>query len=177
MFVRLEAFGTQVLGLALRGVEALEGILEAILVLNRTHEGAFREQQLFRPLLHSVDKLVLSIEALDKTQRELGPGQDRLDALELSRVRFEAECEGLLLKADGRLKASSAAEARERQLKRSYDKRDVFAPNGDEAATDEERAVLREVLGKPRLPEEHVPMHEIDAPTEKQLAVRAKWRV
>jgi len=173
MFVSVKRFGSQVLGLALRGVEALEGILEAILVLNRAVDGALEEQKVFRPLIASVDTLAAVVADLEACQREYGPAVDRLDALELGRVAWEAECEGLLLKADGKLKAANNAEARERQLKRSRDKQDPFDPNGE--GTEGERAAIAEALAATRPPEPHVP-EEIPL-TKKALALRAKWGV
>jgi len=62
-----------------------------------------------------------------------GPATERLERLETDRHQFEAEVQGLLLKADGKLKAASNAEARERQLKRSYERQfDPLAEDVDE---------------------------------------------
>ncbi len=47
---------------------------------------------------------------------------DRIEELELSRAKWEAELEGLLLKADSTLKAANNAEARTRTMKKSYEK-------------------------------------------------------
>jgi len=172
MFVSVQRFGSQVLGIVTRGVVALEGILEAKKVLNRAVDGALEEQKVFRPLIASVDTLASVVADLETTQREHGPSVDRLEALELGRIAWEAECEGLLLKADGKLRAANNAEARERQLKRSRDRQDPFDQDGE--GTEAERAAIAEALAATRLPEpvpEEVPL------TKKALAVRAKWGV
>ena len=175
MFASVGRFGSQVLGIATRGVVALEGILEAILVLNRTLDGALAEQQVFRPLVESVEKLTGTLVAVAEIQQEHGPAVDRLDALELGRIAWEAECEGLLLKADGKLKAANNAEARERQLKRSRDKRDPFEDNGDERGpvTEEERALLAQLAGGQG---EAVDVAGVAVPeSPKARVLRAKW--
>jgi len=58
---------------------------------------------------------------LCQVQQEQGPATERLEALELSRHQWEAMCEGLLQKAEGKLKAANNAEARERANKKSYE--------------------------------------------------------
>jgi len=45
---------------------------------------------------------------------------ERIDGLELSRAKWEAELEALVLKADSTLKASNNSEARTRTMKKSY---------------------------------------------------------
>jgi len=76
----------------------------------------------FRHFLGAIKALTSSIDALTKVQRELGPALERLEGLERSRIHFEAECEGMLLKADGKLKAAASAEQRERQLKKANER-------------------------------------------------------
>lgn len=127
----------------------------------------------FRRLSEGVQDLVLVLGDLLQVQRDAGPAVDRITALELSRHEFEAECGGVLLKADGKLKAANNAEQRERQLKRSY-----------EAIVEE----LGEAGGpgpgaSPVLPDdaeagkaERVPALRLDvAPDPKAAALMAKW--
>lgn len=81
--------------------------------------------------------------------------------------------EGLYLKAEGKAKAAANAEARERQLKKSYEANlDTFDPDGEAGS------------GKsPILPDdveagetERMSALRLDvAPDNKALAVRAKW--
>ena len=98
--------------------------------------------------------IACAINDLVRIQRELGPAIDRLEALELSRHHFEAECQGMLLRADGKLKAATSAEQRERQLKKANQKLvddfdligaegPVATPDvGDDAAPSEEDKLL-----------------------------------
>jgi len=62
-----------------------------------------------------------AVNGLAKAQTSATPAMDRLDALELSRHQFEAEVAGVLLEAKGKLRAASNAEARERQMRKSYE--------------------------------------------------------
>jgi len=88
----------------------------------------------FRRLLEAILGLTGALNDLVRIQRELGPAIDRLNALELSRHHFEAECQGMLLRADGKLKAATSAEQRERQLKKANQKLvDDFDLIGEEA--------------------------------------------
>jgi len=70
---------------------------------------------------HGLRSLTLSLDKLCQAQQELGPASERLEALELSRHQWEAKCEGLLLKAEGKLRAANNAEARERALRKTYE--------------------------------------------------------
>ena len=86
----------------------------------------------FRRLLEAIQGLTDAVHCLANIQERLGPAIDRLEALERSRVHFEADVEGMLLKADGKLKAATSAEQRERQLKKANDKlTDPFSPDGE----------------------------------------------
>lgn len=135
-----------------------------------------------RELIAAVRHLGSTVEALSaflgdlvETQEKAGPALDRIAALELSRHHFEAEIEGMLLKADGKLKAANNAEARERQLKRSYERlADPFDEGGarpeaaprDAVVADDAQAREEERLQALRLVVERNP---------KALAQKAKW--
>ena len=128
----------------------------------------------FRRLFEAIEELGRAIERLARIQEELGPALDRLNALELSRHHFEAECEGMLLKADGKLKAASSAEQRERQLKRANERLadpfDVDSKEGEEAGD----AVRR--FDAEAFPEKGVPAVRLGLATNnKAHALRAKW--
>jgi len=87
----------------------------------------------FRRLIAAVQSLDRSLHALTQTMDEAGPATERLDALELSRVRFEADIEGLLLKAEGKWKASAASETRARNMLKHYESEaDLFDSDSDE---------------------------------------------
>ena len=128
----------------------------------------------FRRLVEAVLALVAVLRDLVQMQQDAGPALDRIDALELSRHQFEAECEGRLLQADGKLKAASNAEARERQLKRSYEKlldeRDPDSEQGSEAGhpVPDVDAEGSEAPGVP-------PLRLDVAPNNKAVALGAKW--
>jgi len=128
----------------------------------------------FRRLVEALQTLTDALFQLAEIQRGLGPALERLEDLERSRTHFEANVEGMLLKADGKLKASMAAEQRERQLKRANEKRaDEFdlisetvpAPGplvlGDDAPPSHEEGVP--------------PVHLAVAPSNKARALNAKW--
>lgn len=176
MFASTRRLVSQVLDLASRAVNALEGILEASLAQNRASIKYFQEIDAFRPLIAGVELLDDSVRKLAVAQQELGPAVERLEMLELSRVHFEAECEGMLLKADGKLKAASNAEARERQIKKSYERNltDPFPPDGNGETPEGGTALLAnnaQAGEAQRVPSMYVGM----ASTRKTLALRAKW--
>jgi len=127
----------------------------------------------FRRLVEAVEELAAVLRGLLEVQRGAGPALDRIEALELSRHQFEAAIEGTLLKAEGKLKAASNAEARERQLKRSYESRlDDIDPHGDPASQ------VETVLGNDAAGSEAAGVHPLRldvAPDNKALAVRAKF--
>ena len=82
----------------------------------------------FRRLLGTTDNLAaalrelcVTLEVITAVQKSHGPAIERLEALELSRHQFEAMCEGLLRKAEGKWRAANNAEARERANKKSYE--------------------------------------------------------
>lgn len=62
-----------------------------------------------------------ALRALCEIQKAVGPGAERLDALERSHHQFEALCEGLLLKAEGKLRSANNAEARTRADRKAYE--------------------------------------------------------
>ena len=128
----------------------------------------------FRALIAALQQLVLIIQKLVQVQEALGPAAERLDALELSRHQFEAEIAGTLLKAEGKLKAANNAEARERQLKRSYER------IVDEGVVESEPGPQGGEIVGPLHAEpgevEGVPPLRLDvAPNNKAHALRAKW--
>lgn len=136
----------------------------------------------FRRLVEGIEKIAGSLlavaNALDanlELQREIGPGLDRLEKLELSRAQFEAEMGALVLKAEGKFKAANNAEARERQLKKSYERLvDDFDPDGAEP----EATAGGPVLVNNAEPGEEERLHAMRlgvAPNNKASAIAAKW--
>jgi len=176
VFPTIRRAGAQVLDLISRGVNALEGILEAIVALGQTIQVCAEQPEAFRPLSDATRDLAGVVDKLASYQQDLGPAVERLELLELSRVRFEAECEGMLLKADGKLKAASSAEQRERQLSKRHEKRflDPFPADGDGQPADV--AVLQDDA-PPGEAEGVQAMRFNVAQTPKAVALRAKWGV
>lgn len=137
----------------------------------------------FRRLLEALEAiaeqlatLTASQDELARLQREMGPGLDRVEKLEISRHQFEAEIEGMLLRAEGKLKAASNAEARERQLKKSYEKHilDPLDPDSQESTEEGQPAFLARDAARSEAERLH-PVHLDLAPNNKADAVRAKW--
>jgi len=131
----------------------------------------------FRRLVDAIEGLTSQLAAIAEQQRELGPALDRVALLETERHQFKAEVEGLLLRAEGKLKAAANAEARERQLKKSYERDiDPFSEDGNGQA----QPVDGPVLGgdAPASEAERMQPLRLDvAPNNKALAQRAKWGV
>jgi len=128
-------------------------------------------------LKDAVMSLTLTLTELRLAQEATGPATARLDALELSRHKWEAMCEGLLQKAEGKLGAARNAEARERANKRSYEHLlDPLAEDGEPTEAEaghpdsSDHATPGETEGVP-------PLRLDVAPTDKALAVRAKFGV
>jgi len=129
----------------------------------------------FRRFLEAIVAMTRALEQLATIQRDIGPALERLEVLERARVHFEADCEGMLLKADGKLKAAASAEARERQLKKANERlADPFPENGDEAETAE---TLQRLHAATSETEGVQPVHLALATNDKAHAVRAKFGV
>ena len=129
----------------------------------------------FRQLTEAIQAMTDALRALARQQQELGPARERLDALERSRHQFEAECEGMLLKADGKLKAASSAEQRERQLKKANQRVSLEFDPASEEGTEPATVFSNDAPGSeaPRVP----PVRLALATNDKTHAVRAKWGV
>lgn len=128
----------------------------------------------FRALVEAVNDLVAVLQKLEGVQRDAGPALDRMNDLEISRHQFEAECQGILLKAEGKLKAAANAEARERQLKKSYERQfDPLNPDSEEGP-DHGTIVLD--TDAPRGEAQGMQPVRLGVETNtKAHAVRAKW--
>ena len=140
--------------------------------------------QPFRRFLAVTERIEDALSSLNNTldklcqaQRAHGPATERLEALELSRHQWEAECEGLLLKAEGKLRAANNAEARERALRKTYEH--LVDPFPEEGPQPEES--VRDTLPLNDAPPgeaEGLPPVRLDvAPSNKTLAQRAKFGV
>ena len=129
----------------------------------------------FRDLVEAIQALCDTLNGIARQQEELGPALERLNTLERTRHQFEAECEGMLLKADGKLKAANSAEQRERQLKKANERLSFeFDPAGEEG-TERETVLADDVAGgeAPRVPAVRLVL----ATNDKTHAVRTKWGI
>jgi len=125
----------------------------------------------FRALVDEIQRLSAHLRALRETYSEAAPSLDRLEALELSRAQFEADMEGLLQRAEGKLKAASNSEARERTMRKSYEAdADPFPEDSEEI----ERRV-QDFDAESVDAEEVQPMHLGLEKNSKAHALRAKW--
>jgi len=90
----------------------------------------------FRRFLEAIERLSAAVRENTVAMRENGPATERLETLELSLARWEAETEATLLKAEGKLQAANNAEARTRTMKRHVDKyTDPLDPDFEEDPT------------------------------------------
>jgi len=102
-----------------------------------------------------------------------GPAEARLEELERSRARWEAEIEALVMKAGGTLKAASNAESRSRTMIRHAEKlSDPFAEPGEEV-----QPPLFEGDAAPSEAEEMQPLRLAVAANSKEGRLRAKFNV
>jgi len=138
----------------------------------------------FRRFLAALDSIKAELRGLSVELSELcatlkgqGPATARLEALELGHLQWEAMCEGLLLKAEGKLRAANNAEARERANKKSY--AHLIDPFPEDGADPEARG--RDAPSDNDAPpseEERLQSLRLDvAASPKALAQRAKFGV
>ena len=117
------------------------------------------------------------LEVLTQAQKDAGPATARLEALELGRHQWEATCEGLLQKAEGKLRAANNAEARERANKKSYahliDPLDEIGLEPETPAGNPDRNIDASQRGAEGMPALRVDV----AHNNKALAQRAKFGV
>ena len=126
----------------------------------------------FRRAADALERLAASHTRTAALLESNRPADDRLTALELDRAQFESDCEGLLMKAEGKLKAAANSEARERTMqKRLADDFDPFLREGEEI-----EATIPQGDAPGGAPEEMLPVRLDVAPiTQKQLALRHKF--
>ena len=134
-------------------------------------QGFRRFLEAIKALTSALEEHARAIERTARTQEELGPALDRLEILERTRHQFEAECEGMLLKADGKLKAAANAEARERQLKKANDRLADPFPEEGETGADPVQPGYAPTGEAPGVPAVHLAL----ATNNKAHAVRAKF--
>jgi len=122
-------------------------------------------------LASGVHQVASRLEALIDLQRHMGPADERLEELERTRARWEAEMEAVLLKADSTLKSAANAESRSRTMMKHAEKlADPLDLEGEEVPD----AVHGDYAYRGK--EEGVqPMRANVAPTQKENALRHKF--
>ena len=84
-------------------------------------------------LADSTRALARDVGILADAQRENGPAEARLDAMERGQAMWQVEMEALVAKAEGTLQAALNAENRTRTMKKHYEKlADPLSPEGEE---------------------------------------------
>ncbi len=122
-------------------------------------------------LAGAVVKCSLTLETLLEVQAQNGPADARLEDLERTRARWEAEMEALVLKADSTLKSAANAESRSRTMVRHAEK--LVDPFDDEGEELEAPVTGGHDPGGEAEPLLQVPLAL--APNNKAHAQRAKW--
>jgi len=125
----------------------------------------------FRRVADALERLAAGQAATRQSLEAYETVIGRLESLELDRHQFEAEMEGLLLKAEGKLKAANNSEARERhQREKHEDNTDPFPEDGDEV-----QRRLQELDAEEFPAEELHPVHMGLEKNSKAYALRAKY--
>ena len=139
----------------------------------------FRTFSRFIEVIQQLETTLVNLEhtlhEIVEAQKELGPARERLEVLELSRAHFEAEMQALVLKADGKFKAANNAEARERQLKRSYERIGFVDPLVEDGAEREKDDAVSTEHAAASEAARLQALSLVVAPHSKALAQRAKW--
>jgi len=87
----------------------------------------------FRELTQALQGLRVAVVAFTRLHQANAPADARLEELERSRGKWEADMEALVQKAEGKLKASLNAESRARTMEKHVEKHlDPFDPGSEE---------------------------------------------
>lgn len=113
----------------------------------------------------------LALYTLVEQRTDAGPFEERLEDLERTRARWEAEMEAILLKADSTLKSASNAESRSRTMMKHAEK--LADPLDFESEVVE--AAVPEGYAPGGEEEELQPLPLDVALTPKEFALRAKF--
>jgi len=125
----------------------------------------------FRRIADALERLAATQTAAMVAADANAPSTARLDALELDRHQFEAQMEGLLLKAEGKLKAANNSEARERHQREKHERdADPFAEDSEEV-----QRRVQDLDAESFAEEELQPVHLGLEKNSKAYALRAKW--
>jgi len=126
----------------------------------------------FRRATDALERIATALNGALRANQASELPLERLLELERSRSLWEADVEGILAKAEGKLKAAANAEARERTMVKSYE--NELDPFSDDSEELQER--IPPVDAEVSYQEEVQPMHLGVAPeSKKAYALRAKF--
>lgn len=129
----------------------------------------------FRRAVDALERLAATQAQAVKSQpseRRLEELEQLVARLELERARWEAEMDGVLMKAEGKLQAANNSESRTRTMKKAYEKElDPFDPDSEEIET----AVPAGDVPTGQEEEMYGVRMGVAPRNSKALATRAKW--
>jgi len=122
-------------------------------------------------LARCTSRVAERLESLIQLQISRGASDERLLELEITRAKWEAEMEAILMKSDGTLKAAANAESRSRTMLRHAEK--LADPLDFEGEEEQEALPLRYAEGSET--EGVLPVRMDVAPTDKENRLRMKF--
>jgi len=126
----------------------------------------------FRRATDALERIAAGLSGSLRAIQANEPSMERLMELERSRGLWEAEVEGILAKAEGKLKAAANAEARTRTMVKSYE--NELDPFDDEGGEIEAR--VQEDDAEVSYQEEVLPLHPgMAVESKKAYATRMKF--
>jgi len=126
----------------------------------------------FRRAVDALERIASGLNGAVRALHENSPATERLEELERSRALWEADVEGMLQKAEGKLKAAANSEARERTMRKAYE--NELDPFGEDR--EELQEAFQEGDAEIGYPEEVLPVRMgVEAISKKQQALRMKF--
>jgi len=137
----------------------------------RLFSGKVHMLKWFRRLVEAIECLTSALEKTNSMREQGASVIERVEHLELTRAAWEAEVEGSVMKADGKLRAANNAEARARTMEKHVEKQ--LDPFGEEGEEIQERISARDVEGSEE--DSMQPVHVAVAVNNKTRALRMKF--
>ena len=126
----------------------------------------------FRQAVEALERIAAAVNGAVRSIHENQPSTERLEELERTRAMWEAEVEGILAKAEGKLKAAANSEARERTMRKAYE--NALDPFGDDSEALE--AAIQDRDAEASYAEEVQPVHvDMEELSPKAYAQRLKF--
>jgi len=126
----------------------------------------------FRRSTDALERIAAGFAAAARRLEDTSSLTERIQDLERTRGLWEADVEGLLQKAEGKLKAAANAEARERTMQKAHqNESDPFPDDSEEG-----EAAIQESDVEAGYPEEVLPLRVgVETESKKAYAIRAKF--